>query len=72
MCSALTKNFVETTTGCSFFMPDYFFSRVLAIFSVSRHCYGDLLNIIRSAAESLVAPLDSAVHSHDFEQINVF
>ena len=52
-------------------MPDVVSHVCLLLCSVSRICNNDLLNVNRSDAESF-APLDSAVPSLDFEQINVF
>ena len=65
MCSALTKNFEQTATEYSLFMSD-FVSHVSRVFVTMTYWTSTevLLN--------LVAPLDSAVPSVDFEQINVF
>ena len=58
MCSALTKNFQQSTTDFSFFMSDFF---VTMIYWASTEV---LLN--------LVASLDSAMPYLEFEPIIVF
>ena len=68
MCSAFTKNFEQTITEYSFFMPD-FVSHVCLQYL--RICNNDLLDVNRSVVESCCL-LDSAVPSLDFELINGF
>ena len=71
MCSALTENFEQTTTECSFFMPDFISHVFLKYFSF----HTLLIMICWKSTEvllNLVGLLDSPVSSLDFEQINVF
>ena len=62
MCSALTENFEQTTTGCSFFMPDFISHVFLKYFSF----HTLLIMICWKSTEvllNLAALLDSPVSS---------